>query len=46
VAAHSTISAGARALEVPLAADDFKGEFAELYGYVNRAFPDAQLNSG
>jgi hypothetical protein len=31
---------------VLLAADDIKGEFAELYGYVNRAFPDAELNSG
>ena len=27
-----------------LAADDIKGELAELYGYVNRAFPDAELN--
>jgi enoyl-CoA hydratase/carnithine racemase len=35
-----------RALEVLLAADDIKGELAELYGYVNRAFPDAELNSG
>ena len=34
-----------RALELLLAADDIKGELAEVYGYVNRAFPDAELNS-
>jgi len=33
-----------RALEVLLAADDINGELAELYGYVNRALPDAQLD--
>jgi enoyl-CoA hydratase/carnithine racemase len=33
-----------RALEVLLAADDINGELAELYGYVNRAFPDAELD--
>ena len=33
-----------RALEVLLAADDIKGEIAELYGYVNRALPDADLD--
>jgi enoyl-CoA hydratase/carnithine racemase len=33
-----------RALEVLLGADDINGELAELYGYVNRAFPDAQLD--
>jgi hypothetical protein len=31
---------------VLLAADDIKGELAELNGYVTRAFPDAELNSG
>ena len=34
-----------RALEVLLAADDINGELAELYGYVNRAFPDAELDA-
>jgi enoyl-CoA hydratase/carnithine racemase len=32
-----------RALEVLLAADDIPGDLAELYGYVNRALPDAEL---
>src|SRR5438067_8372680 len=33
-----------RALEVLLGADDVSGELAELYGYVNRALPDAELD--
>ena len=33
-----------RALEIVLSGDDFPGELAERYGYVNRAFPDAQLD--
>lgn len=33
-----------RALEVLLSADDIGGELAELYGYVNRALPDAELD--
>jgi enoyl-CoA hydratase/carnithine racemase len=33
-----------RALEVLLGADDIGGELAELYGYVNRALPDAELD--
>jgi enoyl-CoA hydratase/carnithine racemase len=33
-----------RALEVLLAADDFPGNLAELYGYVNRSLPDANLD--
>src|SRR6202041_1869215 len=33
-----------RALEVLLAADDINGDIAELYGYVNRAIPDAELD--
>jgi len=33
-----------RALEVLLGADDINGELAELYGYVNRSLPDAQLD--
>lgn len=32
-----------RALEVVLGADDYSGELAERYGYVNRALPDAEL---
>src|SRR5437016_8222264 len=34
-----------RALEVLLGADDIRGDLAELYGYVNRALPDAQLDA-
>jgi enoyl-CoA hydratase/carnithine racemase len=33
-----------RALEVLLGADDIHGDLAERYGYVNRAFPDAELD--
>ncbi len=33
-----------RALEVLLGADDITGDIAELYGYVNRALPDNQLD--
>src|SRR6201988_4811211 len=33
-----------RALEVILSADDVPGDLAELYGYVNRSLPDADLN--
>ena len=33
-----------RALEVFLVADDFPGDLAERYGYVNRSFPDAELD--
>lgn len=33
-----------RALEVLLSADDIRGDLAELYGYVNRALPDAELD--
>jgi enoyl-CoA hydratase/carnithine racemase len=35
----------ARALEVLLGADDIRGVDAELFGYVNRALPDAELDS-
>jgi hypothetical protein len=31
-------------LEVPLGADDIPGDLAELYGYVNRALPDEELD--
>ena len=34
-----------RALEVLLAADDIPGDLAERYGYVNRSFPDADLDA-
>jgi enoyl-CoA hydratase/carnithine racemase len=33
-----------RALEVLLGADDIHGDLAERYGYVNRSFPDAELD--
>jgi enoyl-CoA hydratase/carnithine racemase len=33
-----------RALEVLLGADDINGDLAELYGYVNRSLPDAELD--
>jgi len=33
-----------RALEIVLGANDFDGDTAERYGYVNRAFPDAELD--
>jgi len=34
-----------RALEVLLVADDIPGDLAERYGYVNRAFPDSDLDA-
>jgi enoyl-CoA hydratase/carnithine racemase len=34
-----------RALEVLLGADDVDGDLAERYGYVNRSFPDSELDS-
>ena len=34
-----------RALEVLLGSDDIRGEQAEAYGYVNRALPDADLDT-
>jgi enoyl-CoA hydratase/carnithine racemase len=34
-----------RALEIILGANDFDGETAERYGYVNRALPDAELDA-
>jgi len=34
-----------RALEVLLGADDIGGNLAELYGYVNRSLPDAELDA-
>src|ERR1700745_2249644 len=34
-----------RALEIILGANDFDGDTAERYGYVNRALPDTELDS-
>src|SRR5881296_859420 len=34
-----------RALEIVLGADDFDGDTAARYGYVNRALPDAELDA-
>src|SRR6185369_11767912 len=34
-----------RALEIVLGANDFDGDTAERYGYVNRALPDAELDA-
>jgi enoyl-CoA hydratase/carnithine racemase len=34
-----------RALEVLLGADDIPGDLAERYGYVNRSFPDPDLDA-
>ncbi|MFE7752677.1 enoyl-CoA hydratase/isomerase family protein [Streptomyces sp. NPDC057428] len=34
-----------RALEIIAAADDFDAETAELYGWINRALPDADLDA-
>jgi enoyl-CoA hydratase/carnithine racemase len=34
-----------RALEVLLGADDIPGDLAERYGYVNRSFPDTELDT-
>ncbi|MDB5143405.1 MAG: enoyl-CoA hydratase [Mucilaginibacter sp.] len=34
-----------RALEIILGSDDIDGKTAELYGYVNRAFPDSELDA-
>jgi enoyl-CoA hydratase/carnithine racemase len=33
-----------RALEVLLGSEDIRGDLAEIYGYVNRALPDAELD--
>jgi enoyl-CoA hydratase/carnithine racemase len=33
-----------RALEILMSSDDITGELAQAYGYVNRAFPDAELD--
>jgi enoyl-CoA hydratase/carnithine racemase len=33
-----------RALEIVLGANDFDGDAAERYGYINQALPEAELN--
>lgn len=33
-----------RALEILMSADDFSADLAQLYGYVNRSMPDAELD--
>jgi enoyl-CoA hydratase/carnithine racemase len=38
------LSGYARALEIAVSADDYSAETAELYGWINRAFPDAELD--
>jgi enoyl-CoA hydratase/carnithine racemase len=35
----------ARALEVLMSSEDIRGDLAEAYGYVNRSFPDAELDA-
>ena len=35
----------ARALEIVLSADDFGADTAELYGWINRSLPDAELDA-
>jgi enoyl-CoA hydratase/carnithine racemase len=34
-----------RAMEVLMSSEDIPGDLAEAYGYVNRAFPDAELDA-
>lgn len=33
-----------RAMEVLMSSDDIRGDLAQAYGYVNRSFPDAELD--
>src|SRR6266705_2255547 len=40
----SRLTGRGRALEIILSADDFPGDLAERYGYVNRSLPDAELD--
>jgi enoyl-CoA hydratase/carnithine racemase len=44
VPSASHIWSAGRALEIILGANDFDGDTAERYGYVNRALPDAELD--
>src|SRR5882757_1553845 len=41
---HPHLVGRGRALEIILGANDFDGDTAERYGYVNRALPDAELD--
>ncbi len=41
---YGTPPASGRPLEIILGANDFDGDTAERYGYVNRALPDAELD--
>jgi len=45
IARLSRLIGRGRALEVLLGADDIDGDLAERYGYVNRALPDAELDT-
>jgi enoyl-CoA hydratase/carnithine racemase len=45
IARLSRLIGRGRALEVLLGADDISGDLAELYGYVNRALPDTELDA-
>ena len=38
------VSGYARALEIAVSADDYSADTAELYGWINRAFADAELD--
>src|ERR1700748_4017694 len=44
IAQLTRLMARGRALEVILSANDIPGDLAELYGYVNRSLPDADLD--
>jgi enoyl-CoA hydratase/carnithine racemase len=41
----TALAGRSRALEIIAGADDFDGETAEKYGWVNRALPDAELDA-
>ena len=41
----SQLTGRGRTLEILLGADDYPGELAERYGYVNRAVPDAEFTA-
>ena len=43
-ASHIWLAAAALSKSFSLGANDFDGETAERYGYVNRALPDAELD--
>jgi len=39
------LSGYARAMEIAVSSDDFSAEIAEKYGWINRAFPDEELDA-